>query len=529
MVAQQVEPIPGFDLDNGFIIGSLIEQCAGHGAPGLPFFNYVITYDDSQLISYDPDLDEATDPLTSSDIHTIVCIDCFFSLLLYFFSIVLATVEGLVNQSPFWSLQGNSNTTDGVNFLGTTDNVALDIRVNNERARRTVPSVSPIIIDGYSGNNSTGDGSAVLSGGGPTVPNTVLTSQVSTIVGGQNNTIQDCSFSSILGGVNASLVNGNNSVLGVGTDFSSDHQFIGGIFCGQDNHLENTFIGEVSSTSSFFGNSILSGRGSYISAVEFCSIVSGGAHEIRTHDYVNDDAGTQEDVTDGGSFDNCIVSGGFNKIFDQAASVILSGVANSIDTDPTELDPKIRLHNIIGSGYLNQILSSSLSQIVNGLENTIENSNLASFSFGGRTFGGYATILNGVNNHIVEGSFSTILGGGGLIVGETTLAYQNPKARSTAGYATPETDLTAFTDLFYLGDMELWLANTDNTARQLKFFEPNTDVDFSSTHYSSFRAQAQASNIEYVWPAAPGVAGQVLKIQSVVGPTVTLEWANDNT
>ena len=31
-----------------------------------------------------------------------------------------------------WLLNGNSGTTDGVNFLGTTDNVPLSIRVNNQ-------------------------------------------------------------------------------------------------------------------------------------------------------------------------------------------------------------------------------------------------------------------------------------------------------------------------------------------------------------------------------------------------------------
>ncbi|MBL7730268.1 MAG: tail fiber domain-containing protein [Chitinophagaceae bacterium] len=35
-----------------------------------------------------------------------------------------------------WSLTGNSGTVDGINFIGTTDNVALNIRVNNQKAGR---------------------------------------------------------------------------------------------------------------------------------------------------------------------------------------------------------------------------------------------------------------------------------------------------------------------------------------------------------------------------------------------------------
>ncbi len=35
-----------------------------------------------------------------------------------------------------WLLKGNGNTTDGVNFLGTTNNVPLNIRVNNQPSGR---------------------------------------------------------------------------------------------------------------------------------------------------------------------------------------------------------------------------------------------------------------------------------------------------------------------------------------------------------------------------------------------------------
>jgi hypothetical protein len=35
-----------------------------------------------------------------------------------------------------WSLNGNSGTTDGTNFIGTTDNTALNFRINNQKAGR---------------------------------------------------------------------------------------------------------------------------------------------------------------------------------------------------------------------------------------------------------------------------------------------------------------------------------------------------------------------------------------------------------
>ena len=38
-----------------------------------------------------------------------------------------------------WSLNGNSGTTPGTNFLGTTDNQALELKVNGQRALRIEP------------------------------------------------------------------------------------------------------------------------------------------------------------------------------------------------------------------------------------------------------------------------------------------------------------------------------------------------------------------------------------------------------
>jgi hypothetical protein len=60
------------------------------------------------------------------------------------------------------------------------------------------------------------------------------------------------------------------------------------------------------------------------------------------------------------------------------------------------------------------------------------------------------------------------------------------------------------------------LSNSDNTARELRFAEPNA----SGTNYTAFKAQAQAANISYTLPAADGTSGQVLSTNG----TGTLNW-----
>lgn len=52
-----------------------------------------------------------------------------------------------------WSLTGNSGTVDGTNFLGTTDNVPLNFKVNNERAGRVEPGVGGETFLGYQAGN----------------------------------------------------------------------------------------------------------------------------------------------------------------------------------------------------------------------------------------------------------------------------------------------------------------------------------------------------------------------------------------
>lgn len=56
-----------------------------------------------------------------------------------------------------WSLTGNSGTTDGVNFIGTTDNVPFTIRVNNQQSGRIDPLLSNTFLGYWAGrDNSTG-------------------------------------------------------------------------------------------------------------------------------------------------------------------------------------------------------------------------------------------------------------------------------------------------------------------------------------------------------------------------------------
>jgi len=70
-----------------------------------------------------------------------------------------------------WSLTGNGGTDPAINFLGRTDNQALELRVNNIRSLRLEPTSgagqNPNIIGGHSLNSvDAGVEGATITGGG---------------------------------------------------------------------------------------------------------------------------------------------------------------------------------------------------------------------------------------------------------------------------------------------------------------------------------------------------------------------------
>jgi hypothetical protein len=78
-----------------------------------------------------------------------------------------ATVNGL-RATNFWQTSGNSDSTPGVNFLGTSDNEPMELWVNAARAVRLEPTAdSPNVIGGAKMNwVAPGVKGATIAGGG---------------------------------------------------------------------------------------------------------------------------------------------------------------------------------------------------------------------------------------------------------------------------------------------------------------------------------------------------------------------------
>lgn len=448
-----------------------------------------------------------------------------------------------------WGLTGDAGTVLGTNFIGTTDNVGHDVRVNNQRVRRSMPDAeAPIIIDGASTNAVTGTGSTIGGGGTSSewgfYNHEITNGYYSTIAGGSGNQINDDDVDFSYGGgsfVGGGFENVVNNVKQAGDNNGVGFHVIGG---GQSNVI-NEAGGNATIGGGFINLIDYSGMTGADADDPFCDTVAGGNINMIFGPFGDFDGtlgnnticGGETNEIDvgisvfiGGGSDN-IVQFGTGYVGDDAATnsfiSIVGGLDNLVNDGTRE---------IIGGGGSNTVMGEDSSGIFSGYGNRIQATSAVPYqtylNYVGppTTVGVGNAILGGLANRIVDGRGSSILGGAYLQIGDYTVAYQNPSTRTfpasgTYSLGAPQVDISAFAGIAYFGDTDLWIANTNNTARKLVLVEPNSDTDFSSAHSTTLEAQAQAANINYVMPATAGSPGDALRIQSVVGTTVTLHWA----
>ena len=157
-----------------------------------------------------------------------------------------------------WQVGGNSGTTPGTQFVGTTDNQALEFKVNGSRALRLEPNAtSPNVIGGYSGNYiAAGLVGAAISGGGLNGYTNSIFANYSAIGGGYGNTIQTNAYYSTIGGGYNNTIQPNTSDSTIGGGYGNTIQpnaslsTIGGGYINtiQTNAYESTIGGGYGNT-----------------------------------------------------------------------------------------------------------------------------------------------------------------------------------------------------------------------------------------------------------------------------------------
>jgi hypothetical protein len=209
--------------------------------------------------------------------------------------------------TTFWSLSGNAATTPGTNFLGTTDNQALEFKVNNFRVLRLEPNAaSPNIIGGFSGNSVTaGVKGATIGGGGESTGTNRVTDDYGTVGGGFNNQA------------------GNGS----GSTSDRNHATVGGGINNTASGYSATVGGGINNTASGYYATV--GGGINNTASDSAATVGGGINNTASGSYATVGGGI--DNTASGSY--ATVGGGYNNTASNFAATVGGGRDNTAAGD----------------------------------------------------------------------------------------------------------------------------------------------------------------------------------------------------
>ena len=249
------------------------------------------------------------------------------------------------------------------------------------------------------------------------------------------------------------------------------------------------------------------GGGTGNRATTYGSRVGGGDRNNATDSYSSVGGGFRNNAS---GFASSTVGGYSNKAEDSYATVggglsnRASGYGSSVAGGSDNLASG--LYGNVAGGAANT--ASSISTVGGGYGNTAS----ASYSIVGgglqnTSSGEYSTVVGGSGN-TVSGDYSTVLGSRGLeLSGNGSLGFlgSNDDGSKNMRVAASNTAL--------LGNVDLWLANNDGSARQLRFYEPegSTGAFPSGTNYTALRARGQATDVVYTLPGgAPSSSGQVL-------------------
>jgi hypothetical protein len=313
-----------------------------------------------------------------------------------------------------WLLTGNAGTASGIDFLGTTDDQALELRVDGSRALRLEPNVtSPNVLGGYDGNSAgAGVDGATIGGGGRDQAVNQANGNFSTVVGGAGNTAGG--YASAVGGGEGNAAGGSYAAAGGGSTNSA-----GGAY---------TALGGGQANTATATHATIAGGGFNQANAPFAT-VGGGAGNVVSDTYATVSGGTENEATGayasvgGGSYNSVagaygnIAGGGpsdpenptttRNSVFDDYGTVGGGGgnVAGGDDGDPTE-----QTYATVGGGAGNAA-GDDYATVGGGSTNTAGGyAATVGGGAGNRASNQYATVGGGTGNAASNG-YATVAGG----------------------------------------------------------------------------------------------------------------------
>ncbi|HET9135745.1 MAG TPA: hypothetical protein VFO76_03845, partial [Candidatus Kapabacteria bacterium] len=223
----------------------------------------------------------------------------------------------------------------------------------------------------------------------------------------------------------------------------------------------------------------------------------GQDNDIEGHDNVLG-GGENNNILSGWSF----IGGGRNNSIDLTTGSIAPEFSAIVGGDDNHIHGVNAIENSFIGGGLTNTVTGNFSSIVGGTENAVVGDN--------------SSILGGENNTLT-GAHSVILGGQELnLTGNNSIGFNAFVSGSPGGTFT-----TTANNSFFLGNVDILIANNGNVAHKLEFFEPSS----SGTFFTSFKAGIMSTDVEYVLPISQGAANSILTNDG----SGTLRWDDGST
>ncbi|HRE59057.1 MAG TPA: hypothetical protein PLW09_14675, partial [Candidatus Kapabacteria bacterium] len=373
-----------------------------------------------------------------------------------------------IRNNPSQVASGNYATIAGGYRNSASGNWSFVVGQENSAS-----GVVSTVAGGYL-NTASGE-RATISGGGENIANNfnatvgggsfnIASGDRSVVAGGYNN--QATEYHSTVAGGAGHRVNSAGSSIGGGISnrIDGDQSVIAG---GNENRIDGAFAfigGGDDNRLDGYGGVIAGGVKDTIRSGADYSAILGGRFNTISGDYAT-------------------ISGGQNNTANGQHSFIGSGQGNTVGTD----------WSVIAGGNGNEVSAGNYSTIGGGSNNSVQSNE--------------SVIAGGSNNTITQ-DWSAILGGTGMTI----------DAQGSFGFLGNNSGVnnmtisTANTAVF--GNTDLWLANNDNAASELRFYEAQSSsgaFPAGTTNYTAFRAGTQSADITYTLPtAAPTTVGRPL-------------------
>lgn len=327
-----------------------------------------------------------------------------------------------------WLLSGNAGTTPGINFLGTTDNQALELKVNGARALRLEPQpASPNLIGGYNGNGvAVGVVGAVIGGGGAVAGEHRVSANYGTIGGGLYNTVSGAE-ATVAGGSDNTASGGTATVGGGGANMATALAATVGGGAGNRASGERSTVGGGSSNTASGEQATVSG-GAENEATAARGFIGGGNSNVASAPRATIGGGYSNDVT---ALSGTVAGGDLNLAGGRWAAVgggesnqaraDYATIAGGGMTDPLDEKTGNRVtdtYGAVGGGGNNQagnadsdLTNASFATVGGGQENLASGSRSTVSGGQYNTASGLEATISGGGYNLAEAQGATVGGG----------------------------------------------------------------------------------------------------------------------